>query len=197
LFYLLFSGIVKLVLIGPTKALLDTTVRPQSFHGPKQFFGEWLSVFHSRYHIDYHFCIRLQTTSNILLEICHDKVLTMILLLTLIDHTSSLQLFSISYRYSNYIIIVQIMPNYLIWSDNFLQCFDTCSGIRKGIKSVIQELSSCWDGQMCQSKMGQKVWGAAVPLSVGSWVPSNTMSPQQRPTSTPSGILMHPAIWPQ
>jgi len=29
-----------------------------------------------------------------------------------------------------------------------------------------QELSSCWDGRPCQSKVGRKV-GAAVPLSVG------------------------------
>ena len=28
-------------------------------------------------------------------------------------------------------------------------------------------------------------------------VSSNTMSPALRPTSEPSGILIHPAIWPQ
>ena len=39
--------------------------------------------------------------------------------------------------------------------------------------------------------------GAAVPLLGGSWVPSNTMWPGLRPTSTPSGILIHPTIWPQ
>ena len=27
--------------------------------------------------------------------------------------------------------------------------------------------------------------------------PSNTMSPGLRPTSVPSGILMHPVVWPQ
>jgi len=49
--------------------------------------------------------------------------------------------------------------------------------------------------------------GAAVPLSVreaelgphltrpGS--PPNTMSAGLRPTSLPSGILMHPVVWPQ
>jgi len=42
--------------------------------------------------------------------------------------------------------------------------------------------------------------GAAVPVSeegVGSWSPSNTMKPGPRPTSLPSGILIHPAVWPQ
>jgi len=27
--------------------------------------------------------------------------------------------------------------------------------------------------------------------------PSNTMSPGSRPTSLPTGILIHPAVWPQ
>jgi len=41
-------------------------------------------------------------------------------------------------------------------------------------------------------------WGAAVPLSVGrAGFPPNTMSPGLRPTSVPSGILIHPAVWPQ
>ena len=35
-------------------------------------------------------------------------------------------------------------------------------------------------------------WGAG-----GSWVPSNTKSPWPRPTSVPSGILIHPDVWPQ
>ena len=39
--------------------------------------------------------------------------------------------------------------------------------------------------------------GADVPLSVeAAGSPSNTMSPGPRPTSVPSGILMHPAFWP-
>ena len=45
--------------------------------------------------------------------------------------------------------------------------------------------------------MGQKV-EAAVSLSVGELVsPSNTMSPGMRPTSVPSGILIHPTVSPQ
>jgi len=46
--------------------------------------------------------------------------------------------------------------------------------------------------------IGRKVGGAAVPLSVGeARSPSNTMSPGPRPTSVPSGILIHPTVWPQ
>ena len=31
----------------------------------------------------------------------------------------------------------------------------------------------------------------------GSWAPSNTMWPRPRSTSLPSGILIHPSVWPQ
>jgi len=45
--------------------------------------------------------------------------------------------------------------------------------------------------------MGRKKGWAAV----GGWVPtgstSNTMWPGRRPTSLPSGILIHPTVWPQ
>jgi len=45
--------------------------------------------------------------------------------------------------------------------------------------------------------MAQKV-GAAAPLSVGeAGFPSKTMSPGLGPTTVPSGILIHPAVWPQ
>jgi len=42
--------------------------------------------------------------------------------------------------------------------------------------------------------MGRKVWGA-VPLSGEAGSPSNTMWPGPRPTSVPSGILIHPTVW--
>jgi len=43
--------------------------------------------------------------------------------------------------------------------------------------------------------MGRKVGGAAVRLCVGkAGFRSNTMSPGLRPTSVPSGILIHPAV---
>jgi len=46
----------------------------------------------------------------------------------------------------------------------------------------------------------KRVWeGAAVPLSFrgGAGSPSNTISPGPKPTSVPSGTLIHPAVWPQ
>jgi len=49
----------------------------------------------------------------------------------------------------------------------------------------------------CRNDMGRKV-GAAVPLSVGgAGFPFNTMSPGPRPTSVPSGSLIHLTVWPQ
>jgi len=46
--------------------------------------------------------------------------------------------------------------------------------------------------------MGRKVGEAAVLLSVGeAGSPSNPMSPGLRPTSVPSGILIHTGVWPQ
>ena len=45
--------------------------------------------------------------------------------------------------------------------------------------------------------IGQKLggWHAFFLEAAGS--PSNTKSPEQRPTSIPSGILVYPAVWPQ
>jgi len=44
--------------------------------------------------------------------------------------------------------------------------------------------------------MGQKLGAVCVcPFWAGS--PSNTMWPGSRPTSVPSGILIHPTVWPQ
>jgi len=45
--------------------------------------------------------------------------------------------------------------------------------------------------------MGRKVGQGAVPLFRGAGSPSNTMSPELRPISVPSGILIHPAVRPQ
>jgi len=39
--------------------------------------------------------------------------------------------------------------------------------------------------------------GGAEPLLGGAGAPSNTMSPGPRPTSVPSGTLIHPDVWPQ
>jgi len=45
--------------------------------------------------------------------------------------------------------------------------------------------------------MGRKLGGAAVPLFVGRWVPSNPTWLGPRPTFVPSGIVIHPVVWPQ
>jgi len=45
--------------------------------------------------------------------------------------------------------------------------------------------------------MGRKVGGGAVSLFGGAGAPSNTTLPGPRPTSVPSGILIHPAVWSQ
>jgi len=60
-----------------------------------------------------------------------------------------------------------------------------------------QELSS-WDGRpFGHNRHGPKIGGCA-PFSLGgAGSPSNKKSPGSRPTSIPSGILIHPAVWPQ
>jgi len=45
--------------------------------------------------------------------------------------------------------------------------------------------------------MGRNFGGSAPFLEREAGYPSNTKSPGSRPTSVPSGILIHPAIWPQ
>jgi len=45
--------------------------------------------------------------------------------------------------------------------------------------------------------MGRKMGGCCAPFRWGAGSPSNTMSPGTRPTSVPSGILIHQTVWPQ
>ena len=51
-------------------------------------------------------------------------------------------------------------------------------------------------GDRGQRDIDQKEGGAAVPLSQGAGTPSNTMWPGPWYTSAPSGIFIHPAVWP-
>ena len=44
--------------------------------------------------------------------------------------------------------------------------------------------------------MGRKL-GELCPFGAVRWVPNNTICPGPTPTSTRSGILIHPAVWPQ
>jgi len=45
--------------------------------------------------------------------------------------------------------------------------------------------------------MDRKVGDCCAPLRGGAESPSNTISPGPRPTCVPSGILIHPTVWPQ
>jgi len=49
---------------------------------------------------------------------------------------------------------------------------------------------------LATSDMGRKLKESVPPLW-GSWSPSNTMWPGPSLTSIPSGILVHPTVWPQ
>jgi len=61
-----------------------------------------------------------------------------------------------------------------------------------------QELSSCWDGRpFGHNRRGQKIGGCCAPFRGEAGSPSNTMSHGPRPISVPSGILIHPTVWPQ
>jgi len=71
-------------------------------------------------------------------------------------------------------------------------------------KEYKEELSSCWDGRpFGHNRHGPKQHslkseGVTVPFSVGgTGSPSNTMSHEPRLTAIPSGILIHPTVWPQ
>ena len=50
--------------------------------------------------------------------------------------------------------------------------------------------------RLATTDMGRKV-GVLCPFPLGELGPHNTMSPGPKPTSVPSGILIHPAVWPQ
>jgi len=49
----------------------------------------------------------------------------------------------------------------------------------------------------CHNRQGPKIGGLCPLFGGGAGSLSSTMWPERRPTSTPSGILMHPAVWPQ
>jgi len=49
-------------------------------------------------------------------------------------------------------------------------------------------------GDRARAKSGG---GCYAPFRGGAGSPYNTMSPGPRPTSVPSGILIHPTVWPQ
>jgi len=71
----------------------------------------------------------------------------------------------------------------------------TQCGLRRGLP---QYQVASWSIQpLGHNRHGPKSGGGAVPLFSGSWIPSNTMWRALRPTSIPSGMLIHPAVSPQ
>ena len=67
-------------------------------------------------------------------------------------------------------------------------------GLFTSIRSGQVYLFSC----LATIDMGQKLGeGGSAFFSGARWVPSNTKSPGSRPTTITSGILVHPAVWPQ
>ena len=65
--------------------------------------------------------------------------------------------------------------------------------------SVYNKWYSDRSSRLATIDMGRKVGGGCcAPFrGGGAGSPSNTMSPGPRPTSVPSGIFIHPTIWPQ
>jgi len=61
---------------------------------------------------------------------------------------------------------------------------------------IQQVLNSSRDGQPFGHTRHEPKNGGCAPLG-GAWFPCNTMWPGPRPISVPSGILIHPAVWPQ
>ena len=75
-------------------------------------------------------------------------------------------------------------------------CASVCLSVRSHISTRAQQLLR-WATVLPQD-MGRKLGGGlCAPFRGGAGPPSNTMSPEPRPTSVPSGILIHPTIWPQ
>jgi len=75
----------------------------------------------------------------------------------------------------------------MCWSPNSL---DHSSMLSKS--STVAEMGD----RLATVDMERKVGGCCAPFRGGAGSPSNTISPGPRPTSVPSGILIHPTIWP-
>jgi len=69
--------------------------------------------------------------------------------------------------------------------------FVQCSENKHYKSSAVAEM-----GDRGHNRHGPKI-GGAVPLSRNAGNPSNTTWPAPRSTSVPSGVFIHPAVWPQ
>ena len=78
-----------------------------------------------------------------------------------------------------------VPPSYLILATPLERIYKTCLAVAEmGDRLTATDMSRKW-GLLCPFP-----WGGA-----GS--PSNTMSSGPSPSSVPSGILIHPTVWPQ
>jgi len=62
---------------------------------------------------------------------------------------------------------------------------------------IHQVIRSSWNGRPFGHNRHVPKIGVCAPFLVGAGSPSNTMWPGPRPTFVPSGILIHPPVWPQ
>jgi len=75
------------------------------------------------------------------------------------------------------------------------------------LRNIPQDPAACCTATRAQQLLrwatvpeqsGPKIGGGCyAPFRGGAGFPSNTMWPGSRPTSIPSGILIHPTVWPQ
>jgi len=68
----------------------------------------------------------------------------------------------------------------------------TYTVLQKNKSSAVAEM-----GDLGHNRHGPKRKRGAVPLSRSATNSSNTMWPARRSTSVPSGVFIHPAVWPQ
>ena len=94
-------------------------------------------------------------------------------------------------RFSSRVGIAQLIPTHQF-------CPSVCLSVRHELvlcykSSAVAEMGD----RLATVVVGRKVGGGLLRHVQGSWVPSNTNWPGPRPTSVPSGILIHPTVWPQ
>jgi len=87
---------------------------------------------------------------------------------------------------------------FTMWSNLFPSLLTLLVGWQARDSSSKQVLSSSWDGRpFGHNRHGPKFGGLWPFGGGGAGSQSNTMLPVTRPTSLSSGILIHPAVWPQ
>jgi len=90
--------------------------------------------------------------------------------------------------------VTEECPYTLLWAPRFPKIAPSHGGSEPPSSTSFLGQSSLWP----PNRHGPKLGGGGCALFTGvSGSPSNTKSPGPRPTSIPSGILVHPAVWPQ